>query len=128
MVSFDVKSLFTMVSIDDSITIIRDQLIANDELEDRAILSIDDVCELTEFCLHSSYFRFGDNFYKQKNGTALGSSLFPVLANIFMKNFEMTVLTTADFRSKVWFCYTDNTFVIFQYPSIGFPSTIKWST
>ena len=40
MVSFDVKSLFITVPIDDSLTIIRDRLSADKDLEDRTTLSV----------------------------------------------------------------------------------------
>ena len=97
MISFDVKSLFTMIPIKDSITITRDWLTADVELEDRTLLSIDNLCKLTEFCLCSSYFCFADNFYEQKDGTAMGFPLSLVVANIFMEDFKMTALSTADF-------------------------------
>ena len=84
------------------------------ELEDRTLSSFDDMCKLTEFCLRSSYFRFSENFYELKDGTAMGSPLSPVVVNIFMKDFEMTALSTADFQLKVWFRYVDDTFVIWQ--------------
>ena len=43
MVSFDIRGLFIMISINDSITIIRDRLTVDVELEDRTLLSIDDL-------------------------------------------------------------------------------------
>ena len=39
----------------------------------------------------------------------------PVIANIFMKDFKMTALVTADYQSKVWKRYVNNTFIIWPH-------------
>ena len=44
-----------------------------------------DLCHLIELCLK---IRFGDLFYEQVEGAAMGSPLSPVLANLYMEAFE----------------------------------------
>ena len=92
LVSFDVKNLFTMVPIDDSLRIIHDRLIVDDTLDERTTFTIDEICELTNLCLRSTFFRFNDCYYEQKDGTAMGSPLPPVVAKIFMEELEETAL------------------------------------
>ena len=43
-------------------------------------------------CVKANHFLFGDNLYDQVDGVAMGSPLGPVLANIFMSNFEEKLL------------------------------------
>ena len=81
-VSFDVVSLFANVSLDRTIKIIlkkiyEDKLITT-TLKKRTMKKlITDVCKKTAFS-------FNGNVYKQTDGVSMGSSLRPVIANIFM--------------------------------------------
>ena len=52
MVSFDVKSLFTNVPIDDAIRIARNKLQADESLVEHSALSPDEVVKLLEICLN----------------------------------------------------------------------------
>ena len=92
MVSFDVKTL-----------------------GDRTNLDPLCICHLTELCLRSTYFAFQGQIYKQLKGTAMGSPLSPVIANIFMEDFETTALVTADHKPTIWKRYVDDTFVIWPH-------------
>jgi hypothetical protein len=69
MVSFDVVSLFTKILVPETIDIIS-------KLVDFETLN------LIQICLTSTFFTFKGNCYEQTEGTTMGSSLSPVVANI----------------------------------------------
>ena len=62
LVSFDVVSLFTKVPIQDSILIIKNKF-------------GDEIANLVEFCLRSTFFSFQNFIYEQVKGVAMGSPL-----------------------------------------------------
>ena len=64
--------------------VIRDKLREDEDLVERAPLSPDRVAEQLSLCLESSYFRFGGEFYEQRQGTAMGSPVSAVVSNLYM--------------------------------------------
>ena len=60
LTSYDVTSLFTSVSIDPALNIIKDLLEKDEGLNDRTVLSVQNIIELLGFCLHN-YFLFQIN-------------------------------------------------------------------
>jgi hypothetical protein len=46
---------------------------------------------------------------------AMGSSLSPVVSNIFMEHFEKLALETGDLKPAVWLRYVDDTFVVWPH-------------
>ena len=44
----------------------------------------------------------------------MGSPISPVLADMFMEEFEQLTINTSDHRPKVWLRYVDDTFIIWQ--------------
>jgi retron-type reverse transcriptase len=99
MVSFDVVSLFTKVPISDSISLLK-------------TLFSEDIVNLFEHVLTSTYFIFHGQFFEQTDGVAMGSPLSPVIANFFMEAFEQKVMKMATYKQKCWYRYVDDTFVI----------------
>ena len=80
--------LFTSVSIDPALNIIKDLLEKDDKLNDRTVLLVQNIIELLGFCLHNTYFSFQNKFYEQIEGVAVGSPVSPIVANLYMESFE----------------------------------------
>ena len=93
--SYDVTSLFTSVPIDPTLNIIKDLLEKDERLNDRTVLSVQNIMELLGFCLYNTYFSFQNKFYEQVEGAAMGSPVSPIVANLYMEYFEEKVLTSA---------------------------------
>ena len=95
LTSYDVTSLFTLVPIDSALNIIKDLFEKDEKLNDRGGLSVQDITELLEFCLHNTYFSFQNKFYEQVEGMAMGSPVSPIVANLYMEHFERETLGSA---------------------------------
>ena len=110
--SYDVTSLFTSVPIDPALNIIKDQLEKDGKLNDRTVLSVQDIIELLGFCLHNTYFSFQNKFYEQIEGAAMRSPVSPIVANLYMESFERKALASATYPPRVWYRFVDDTWVI----------------
>ena len=106
----DVVSLFTNTPIDKSLLIIRDKLVKDTTLNKRTNLTVDDIMDLLEFVLTTTYFSFRGTIYKQKFGTAMGSPVSPIVANIFMEFLEQCAIATAPVTCapRLWKRYVDD--------------------
>ena len=100
MLSFDVVSLFTRVPVDEALEVIAQQLQHDYTLAERTTLEVEDICELTEVCLKSTYFQYQDSYYEQTEGAAMGSPLSPIMANIYMEHFEEMAVESAQLRRR----------------------------
>jgi hypothetical protein len=88
LVSFDIVSLFTNVPGNEALQIIRNKLHNDDTLAERSVLQVIVIMELLEVCLRTTYFQVDDKFFQQNDGMAMGSSLSPIVSNIFMEHSE----------------------------------------
>jgi hypothetical protein len=70
---------------------------------------------MVEFCLRNSYFTWNGKLYRQTNGAAMGSPLSPVVANLFMEDFERKALQSFRKKPKLFVRYVDDTFVIWPH-------------
>ena len=75
--------------------------------------------ELIELILTSNCFKFGNRFYHQIKGTAMGTPMAPGYANVFMGVVEEDLLDRYEretgFRPKVWLRFLDDVFMLWQY-------------
>ena len=88
-------ALFTSVSVDPTLNIIKDLLEKDHTLKERTVLAVSDIILLLEFCLKNTYFSFQDQFYEQVEGAAMGSLVSPIVANLYMEYLEHKALSTA---------------------------------
>ncbi|XP_062713904.1 uncharacterized protein LOC134290731 [Aedes albopictus] len=109
IVSFDVISLFTNVPID----LVRQGIISMwTDIKKHTNINLDFFIEIVEFCVDASYFCFRGKFYHQKFGTAMGSPLSPILADIVLENLMLWAARTANIPPELIKKYVDDTFII----------------
>jgi hypothetical protein len=119
----DVTSLYPNIPIETGIAFMRLRLLHLHEQEKKItnktpLLSESDiefVCELSEFILNNNYIEFGDHTYKQIRGTAMGTPLAVVFANLFLQHLEHIVLSKLKHEFPVLYKrYIDDLFALFK--------------
>jgi len=101
LISHDVVSLFTNIPVADSLKVIRERLERDKSWSHKTLLDVDDVMELLEFILTTTYVCFRGQIYRQKFGTAMESPVSPLIANLFMEYLEQKLLYTAPMELKL---------------------------
>ena len=115
MVSFDVKSLFTSVPVDDAYAAIEQLVRADDHdgVRERTGMGTEAILRLLKLCKSITNFKFRNKHYALADGLPIGSPASPVIANIYMRVFEEKALSTFPFaKPKVWYRYVDDVFAI----------------
>ena len=106
LVCYDVTSLFTNIPLQETIDIAIN-LIFNHNTN--LNFTKNKLKKLFLSATLQTYFIFNSKFYNQTDGVAMGSSLDPVLANIFMGFYECKWLNEYNFnKPKFYLRYVDN--------------------
>ena len=66
--------------------------------------------DFLNLCLTSTYFQYNGKHYKQLHGTAMGSPVSVVVAEVVMQNIEERALATCRQKIPLWLRYVDDTF------------------
>ena len=102
--SFDVKSLFINVPLDQTISIILNRIYNNREIN--TDITRREMKELLYLCTKKVHFSFDNNIYLQNDGVAMGSLLGPILANICTAELERSVIPDLANKLNNWRRYT----------------------
>ena len=74
---------------------LNNKLKEDNTLKKRTLLAPEDIVELLEFVLTTTYFMFRGQVYQQKYGTAMGSPVSPIVANLLMEDLEQRAMELA---------------------------------
>ena len=113
LVSFDVKSLFTSIPLQLALQCTETAI---QQSTDALPLPTEDIMDLLNLCLTSTYFQYNGKHYKQLHGTAMGSPVSVVVAEIVMQNIEERALATCRQTIPLWLRYVDDAFTAVFYP------------
>ena len=108
MISFDVKSLFTNVPLNETINIILRKVYDENKIVTNIPRSV--LKELLYLCTKHVHFKFNGEIYTQCDGVAMGSPLGPLFANIFMISLEENILPKLESYLCNWRRYIDDIF------------------
>ena len=102
--------------IDKAVQVIQHRLTQDDTLAARTTLPPDQVIELLDMCLRSTYFSHGGGFFEQQEGATMGSPVSAAVVNLYMEFFEGLAFTQApdECRPRIWKRYVDETFCILR--------------
>ena len=108
LVSFDVVSLFTKIPVDLAIKVAKKRLNEDVSLNKRTTLPVEFLIDLLSFCLNTTYFVYDGTYYQQVFGTAMGSPVSAVIANLVMEDIEQRALASSPVTPLFWKRYVDD--------------------
>ena len=114
MASLDVVSLFTKIPVDLALDVFLHRLESWTDISSLTEWSINDICQGLKICLNATHLHFRGNNYQQIFGTAMGSPVSAVIANMVMEDVETRALNTFISGPKLWQRYIDDTFVLLK--------------
>ena len=109
LISLDVVNMFTNIPVEKTLKLIEKNKLKGYEKKEELIKVIQE-------CLKQNYFRFNNKFYIQKKGLPMGSSMSPIMAEIYMNYFENKIMSTVKNKDKIkkWMRYVDDILLIWE--------------
>ena len=110
LASFDVKSLFTNVSVDGAFKVIKS--VVNGMDPDQLPVAKSQYLKLLSMCMNFGGFSFNSEEYIQHSGLAMGSPLSPVAACLYMEWLEKHNYQKIMGVDVLWVRYVDDILVV----------------
>ena len=98
--SVDVTNLYGNIPTSEAITATLGLIKKHLDKIDTYGLSVEDIETLLRHCLNNNYVRFGQKYFKQTVGVAMGSRIAPPLAIVFMNAVESLIRTSQNSQYK----------------------------
>ncbi|XP_069500915.1 uncharacterized protein [Ambystoma mexicanum] len=115
LMCLDIQALYTNIPQLATLEVVEETLLKRDDGHPVASSFIK---WCTEMALTKNFFQFMGQFYKQIEGTAMGSAMAPNVANLYVNMFEETVVYNErnPFQNNIicWLRYIDDVFVIWK--------------
>lgn len=120
LVSFDMVNCFGSIPIDLIIELVSQQF---SSIQPHTNLTMEIFVDLLGFCLRDgNYMQYGDKFYRQRNGIAMGSSLGSILVQICTEHIIDSVLSQLKseriIAPRLWKVYVDDHILVCRADSI----------
>ena len=114
MASFDIRSLFTNIPLNETCDIILEKIFCSCDVYDG--FSKQDMKKMLDNCVKNNLFIFDEELYFQKDGAPMGGCVSPTLANIFLSCCENKWLSECpvDFKPVLFRRYVDDIFLLFR--------------
>ncbi|CAF4578159.1 unnamed protein product [Rotaria sp. Silwood2] len=110
LASLDIQDLYTNIPVNKAIDITLERIVESKKLDNLPFTKTD-IKELLDLTLKNSYFQFNGKFYKQKTGLPMGNTLSPILADIYMDEYQKQHLHEVNIPNKIW-RYVDDILII----------------
>ena len=107
----DVVGLYPSIPHEDGLNAIRSAL---NSREDKQV-STESLLELAKVVLENNVFEHNSKFYRQLQGTAIGTKMAPNYAILFMAELEEKILNSFSLKPMVWWRYIDDIFFLWQH-------------
>ena len=113
LLTLDVSSLYTNIPHEDGLDACRFFLASNTCTSHQ--LPVDSILSLIRFVLENNYFKFNNDNYLQKMGTAMGSPMAPAYASLFMGKLEQDFIQSRSLGPSTLLRFLDDIFMIWDH-------------
>ena len=78
-------------------------------------LPVECILSLIRLVLENNHFQFNNDNYLQKLGTAMGSTMAPAYASLFMGKLEQDFLKSRSLAPSIWLRFLDDIFMVWDH-------------